>query len=199
MLDLLMAADAALLRQIVSWPHPDWLNWVFLAASRVGVGGSIWIALALILWLTRRISRVGFARLLLAILLVHLVVDVWLKPWVDRVRPPFAMPDLRVIGEVPRTPSFPSGHAANAIAGAVVLATSLGDKRARAVVWIAAGLVSVARVYLGVHYPLDASAGVVVGWLCGTGALVVAWPKRAPVRRPAQTSHDMQPGRHEAA
>jgi undecaprenyl-diphosphatase len=199
MLDSLLAADATLLRQIVSWPHPDWLNSVFLAASKVGVGGSIWVLLGLILFVTRQINRVEFVRLLLAIVLVHIAVDLWLKPWVGRIRPPFAIPDLSVIGDVPRTPSFPSGHAANAIAAAVVLTTSLGNTAARWVIWIAAAIVSVARVYLGVHYPLDASVGVIVGWLCGMGALTVALPQGPPVRRPARTNDEVQPDRHRAA
>jgi undecaprenyl-diphosphatase len=199
MLDSLLAADAMLLRQIVSWPHPDWLNSLFLVASRVGVGGGIWVALGLILFVTRRISRVEFVRLLLAIVLVHVAVDFWLKPWVGRIRPPFAIPDLSVIGDVPRTPSFPSGHAANAIAAAVVLTTSVGNRTARWVIWFAAAVVSVARVYLGVHYPLDASVGVIVGWLCGMGALTVALPKRSPIRRPVRGSEEVQPDRHRAA
>jgi undecaprenyl-diphosphatase len=171
MVDALLAADAALLRHIVSWPHPDWLNWVFLVASRVGVGGTIWLVLGLILFLTRRIGRLAFVRLILVIVLVHVVVDFMLKPWVGRLRPPLAMPDLPVIGEIPRTPSFPSGHAANAIAGAVVLTSSSRGKIDRQVVWIAAVLVGVARVYLGVHYPLDIVGGAIVGWLCGAGAM----------------------------
>jgi undecaprenyl-diphosphatase len=172
---------------------------VFLAASKVGVGGSIWVLLGLILFVTRQINRGEFVRLLLAIVLVHIAVDLWLKPWVGRIRPPFAIPDLSVIGDVPRTPSFPSGHAANAIAAAVVLTTSLGNTAARWVIWIAAAIVSVARVYLGVHYPLDASVGVIVGWLCGMGALTVALPQGPPVRRPARTNDEVQPDRHRAA
>jgi undecaprenyl-diphosphatase len=199
MLDALLAADATLLRHIVSWPHPDWLSSVFLAASRVGVGGGIWVVLGLILLATRQINRFDFVRLLLAIVLVHVAVDLWLKPWVGRIRPPFAIPDLSVVGDVPRTPSFPSGHAANAIAAAVVLTASLGNTTARWAVGIAAAIVSVARVYLGVHYPLDASVGMILGWLCGTGALRVVLPEHSPARRPARTTHEVRPVHHRAA
>jgi undecaprenyl-diphosphatase len=180
MLDILLAADAALLRQIVSWPHPDWLNWVFLAASRVGIGGAIWVATGLLLFVTRRIAPVGFLRLLIAILLVHVVVDLTLKPLVHRPRPPYAIAGLHVVGDTPRTASFPSGHAANAIAGALVLAALVRKKSARAIIWTAAAVVGVARVYLGVHYPLDATAGALVGALCGAAAMRIPLPQGPP-------------------
>jgi undecaprenyl-diphosphatase len=183
MLDALLAADAALLREILSLPHPDWLNRLFLFLSRVGIGGGIWLAGGLLLFLTHRISRGGFVRLILAIVLVHLVVDYTLKPSVGRLRPPVAVSGLHVIGDVPPTPSFPSGHAANSVAAALVLATAWRKRTAHWVIWIGAALVGVARVYLGVHYPLDAAAGAIVGLLCGAAALVVPLPQRVPIRR----------------
>lgn len=61
--------------------------------------------------------------------------------------------------------SFPSSHAANAMALALFVIFYLGEKKK----WLITGmifwvlLVSYSRIYLGVHYPTD----LLVGWLVG--------------------------------
>jgi undecaprenyl-diphosphatase len=183
MLDAILAADGALLRRILDLPHPQWANWIGLAASRVGIAGVIWIVYGLVLFLRHRIGRAGLIRLLLAIVVVHLVVDYALKPWVDRSRPPVAMPDLEAIGAIPETRSFPSGHTAHAVAGALVLTALYPSAAAAWLTWLAAAVVGLARVYLGVHYPLDAFAGAIVGLCCGAAALRVPLPGQHHVQR----------------
>src|SRR5205814_9375069 len=96
-LKAVLAIDETLLRAILALPHPDWLNWVFLGASRVG-GGAIWVAAGLALFLNHRIGRQDLLRLILAVLLTDAVIDLALKPWIDRPRPPLAITDLRAIG-----------------------------------------------------------------------------------------------------
>ncbi|MGH2458210.1 MAG: phosphatase PAP2 family protein [Chloroflexota bacterium] len=75
--------------------------------------------------------------------------------------------------------SFPSDHATASFA---VASTAL----ARRMPWrwpllIAAALVAIARVYVGVHYPLD----VIVGALIGTGFAIALWRLDARIARPA--------------
>jgi undecaprenyl-diphosphatase len=41
----------------------------------------------------------------------------------------------------------------------------------RVLLWSLAALVSLSRVYVGVHYPLDVIAGVALGIICGLIAL----------------------------
>ena len=86
-------------------------------------------------------------------------------------------PDVEALGSVPSTPSFPSGHTAAAFVlyGALVLvARSLSSRTVPKALWavpIATGtLVAAARVYEGVHHPID----VVAGLLLGIGALIAA-------------------------
>ncbi|MBI2047602.1 MAG: phosphatase PAP2 family protein [Candidatus Liptonbacteria bacterium] len=66
--------------------------------------------------------------------------------------------------------SFPSGHAAFYFA----LATALFFYNRRAGIWyfILSLLIGVARIFVGVHWPLDVLAGAVLGVLCG---LFVHW------------------------
>lgn len=62
---------------------------------------------------------------------------------------------------------YASGHAAVAAGAAAALSPWLG-RTGTIVVWCLAGLVAVARVYVGVHLPLDVIGGVGIGLLCGS-------------------------------
>jgi undecaprenyl-diphosphatase len=123
----------------------------------------------------------------LAVGITDLVVAEVVKPWVDRLRPCFALPDVRLlIPRQPHSPSFPSSHAANCFAIATVLAT-LGPGFAR-ICFLVAALVALSRVYLGVHYPLDILAGALLGLGVGAGvralpgSLAAAGSRRGPKR-----------------
>lgn len=171
----ILSLDETLLRAVLAIPHPPALQAVMQAASYAGIGGAVWVAAGLALTLGGAVRWPGFLRLIVAIALVHLVVDGMIKPLVGRQRPPIGIAGLVVGTDVPPSPSFPSGHAANAIAAAIVLGRTW--PRGRRVTWAAAAVVAAARVYLGVHYPLDALAGAGVGWVCGW--IAVREPPRA--------------------
>lgn len=98
--------------------------------------------------------------------------------------------------------SFPSGHATNstamALAVLLMLAPLLSDRARRALGVVAVAFVAVVvlhRVFLGVHYPSDVLAGVVLG-----GGLVLAgsrlWPPaaaRTPTDVPPEPIPDRRP------
>lgn len=58
---------------------------------------------------------------------------------------------------------LPSGHAQNAVSVWGRLALAVGSSRALAAAVILTGLISLSRLYLGVHFPLD----ILAGWLVG--------------------------------
>ncbi len=106
------------------------------------------------------------ALLLLVSTFGGLVLNGILKIGFNRPRPAIFLPEVNTISS-----SFPSGHAMNAaiVYGTVAyLAARLHKRRwARALVMTAAliviVLISVSRLYLGVHYPSDVVAGVAIG------------------------------------
>ena len=85
-----------------------------------------------------------------------------------------------------RSNSFPSTHATNVAAVAVVLAF-LDRKTLWATIPLAL-LVGLSRVYTGNHYPGDVLAGYALGALCGAAVtgIVLAVGRRRWARRPAE-------------
>jgi membrane-associated phospholipid phosphatase len=167
MIDALLRLDAGLARWCMSlagWPP---LDAAVGALTLAGVQGALWIVIGVALAVRRRGFVVdGFVRLLWSVVLAGLVVSQLAKPLVGRGRPdgthltrsgPAAFATRWTGGY-----SFPSGHAAQAVAGAYAL--SFMWPRRRAWLWGLALAMATSRVYLGVHYPLDIAAGGAIGW-----------------------------------
>ncbi|MEE8130891.1 MAG: phosphatase PAP2 family protein, partial [Vicinamibacterales bacterium] len=115
----------------------------------------------------------GVWRLVLALLVTYGVVELVLKPTLARDRPPVAHAGVVVSTALPGSFSFPSGHAASAAAGAFALSRIWPS--ATPALWMLALLIGASRVYLGVHYPLDVVAGLLIGLGCAyvvTGGMV---------------------------
>jgi undecaprenyl-diphosphatase len=94
----------------------------------------------------------------------------FLKVLVGENRP--SEPDPLV--SIPHSHSFPSGHTATAVAGAVVLSV-LAPRAAPLFVLLAAG-VAYSRLYVGAHFPLDVVGGAVLG--AATALLLLAVVRR---------------------
>jgi undecaprenyl-diphosphatase len=94
---------------------------------------------------------------------VAVVVGFGLKEGVRRARPVLAHPVAHASGF-----SFPSGHALGSAAAYASVAIVLGSRAPRTV-RVAVGVVvpmvvAATRVFLGVHFPSDVVAGLVLGW-----------------------------------
>jgi membrane-associated phospholipid phosphatase len=95
------------------------------------------------------------------------------KQFITRGRPSTLVDDVEFHGAVARGLGFVSGHAAVAVALAVVAFPYLG-RRAR---WAVGGLavfVCMARVYVGAHLPLDVADAAALGLVVGAVVRLVS-------------------------
>ena len=152
----------------------DPLRVVALNAQYVLVGLLAILFLATGKWRSRNgrvaVVAAGFSALL-ALGIAHLLADIWARP-----RPYVTHPDAHLFIPPSHDTSFPSDHATAAFA--IAVAILLRHRRAG---WIALGLavlLSIARVAVGTHYPVDVLAGAAVG----TAAALIMW--HPSVRRP---------------
>lgn len=155
-----------------------WTNSVFDAAMPfvTDLNKQPWliaIVAALMVWALWRGGVRGRQAVAVAILTI-VVMDQFssfvLKDLFLRPRPCHELTDVRLLVPCGGGKAFPSSHAVNTFAGALVL----GFFYPRAL-WYLIGyavLVAYSRVYVGVHYPLDVLGGAVIGL---TGASVIVW------------------------
>jgi undecaprenyl-diphosphatase len=168
--------DTSVLHAIIQLRQP-WLDDVMLVASALGAAGFIWWVAALITMVFPD-KRAGAFRLILTVALTYGVNDFLLKPLFDRDRPFAVDPSITVIDARPVTKSFPSGHGAMAVAGAIAGARMLPGSAW--IWWPLALLVSISRVYIGVHWPSDLIGGVVIGAALAWFVLGGSAPRYAP-------------------
>jgi undecaprenyl-diphosphatase len=99
---------------------------------------------------------------------------------VDRARPFVADPHgVHLFSSHAADPGFPSDHATGAFA--VAMAIWLRNRRLGTVALIAAAVLSVGRVAIGVHYPSDVVAGAILG--CAAALLFFTRPARTRIDR----------------
>lgn len=150
-----------------------------------GVGFTAFLVLASIIYVTLKRWWNDLRLLVLASGGILIIIDLWLKPWFDRHRPPEKL--LSVDGR-----SFPSGHAAGAVAfyGAILLILAARYPRWRtpiaigACLWIS--LVWLSTLYVRAHWPTDLLAGAATGlaWLTLCKALWTVDSPRKSVQPP---------------
>jgi undecaprenyl-diphosphatase len=90
----------------------------------------------------------------------------------NRARPYISDTEIAPLIKTPSSSSFPSGHAATAAAGAITL-SAVYPAFAPALV-LSGVIVALSRVYLGVHYPFDVLAGLLIGTATAVVVLILA-------------------------
>lgn len=187
--DLPLAAVAAMVAILLLQANRP----LFLGFNRLSVytGDEVWacvtilgdalIALTLFLPLVRRWPDLVWAGLLtglLATLFVH-----GLKHPLHLGRPALILPkeQFHIIGRTYYSLAFPSGHAATGFAFVGVILLHLSNEwryRLAGPLLALAGLISLSRIVVGAHWPLDVLAGAAGGWLAAV--LGTFWARRWP-------------------
>ena len=133
----------------------------------------VFVALILLWMLIRGRSHVRIAAILLIITIVisdQLSSSV-IKYWLVRQRPCFALQNVHLLVSCGSGYSFPSSHAVNNFAAAIILAFFF--PRTKWWFFGFAAIVAFSRVYVGVHYPSDVIGGAVIGLFCAGSVLLV--------------------------
>lgn len=136
--------------------------------TTLGNGGVIWIMLTVLLLLIPKTRKIGCMSAI-ALIGTLLVNNMLLKNLVARTRPYEVIEGLTYIVKTPVDYSFPSGHAGCSFSVACIMYRRL-PRRYGVPALILAILISVSRLYVGVHYPSDVIFGVISGIAISYGA-----------------------------
>ena len=167
--------DESVNRWFVARRTPSWNDWTGYATRVADTLGILVVLLlaAIILFLLRHRWQ---ALILLLALSLELLTFLTVNYSVGRPRP-----DVKPLGSLPSTSSFPSGHTAATIALygglALIISHRLRSRVAGFFLWTLAVLLATAigfaRIYRGMHHPSDVIAGALMG-LAALGVAVVA-------------------------
>jgi undecaprenyl-diphosphatase len=160
----LLSFDFTILNFIYDHFRSGILDILMPIITTLGSGGMIWIALAIVLLISRRYRNAGIA-IVIALVLDVIVCNVILKPLVARIRPFDLNTAVQLLIARPTDYSFPSGHTAASFAATSAL--YFCQQRFWKPALVLAILISFSRLYLYVHYPSDVLAGAVLGIIIG--------------------------------
>jgi undecaprenyl-diphosphatase len=172
MLDYLNQIDRAILVFFNQQYSPFWDELMLLITGKY-----IWIPLyvvliGLLIYKLKKTSWIAILTLVLTITVADQFASSFCKPTFKRLRPchdDAIKSQLHIIKPAGSQYGFISSHAANtfALATFIFMAFKSDQKWIGYTLFIWAAMVSLSRVYLGVHYPGDVLAGGVTGIVWG--------------------------------
>lgn len=138
--------------------------------SRLG-DGYLYAILALVIFHLDSIDGAAFVKNGLLAFAIELPLYLLLKNLIRRPRPNHSLPGFRPRHQASDKFSLPSGHTAAAFLFATLL--SFYYPQFYLLFFSIAGLIGCSRVLLGVHYPSDIAAGILLG--CGSALVVISY------------------------
>lgn len=148
------------------------LDRVMPALSWSGNLGAIWLALlgAIALFgkkTGRRIALIGLGALAMGFFASEIIKEITMRP-----RPFLSLDEARLLISAPSSYAFPSGHTTSSFAVASGLLLGTWRLLGRVPFWAwgslaLAAAISYSRLYVGVHWPTDVLAGIVLGVASG--------------------------------
>ena len=163
MLDAIINFDTESLLWIQETLRFPFLNPVMIFITSIGNYAFVWIVISVSLVIPQKTRKIGIMSLV-ALLVSFLLNNLILKDVVGRIRPYEVISGLELLVNPATDLSFPSGHAGNSFAVAVVLFQKLPRKYGIPAL-VLASLIGISRLYIGIHYPTDVLAGAVIGTL----------------------------------
>ena len=180
--DSLLGFDLSVFQWIQSIQN-GFLDALMVGVTTLGNAGAIFIVLGFVLLFTKKYRKAGLA-VLVALIVMLLCSDIFLKEFFARVRPfnlfesnpekyavwgtAYVFPELVY---KPSSFSFPSGHTASAFAAATAL---LWYSRKWGIpTMVFAAVMGFSRIYVQVHYCTDVFGGIVAGIICGLIAVLI--------------------------
>lgn len=150
--------------------RPKWLDASMWLLTQLGNGLTAFIVSIFLFFFADRGAAVS---LLLGTITLWLVVET--TKWITNRARPFAVhKTARVVGKPAPRRSFPSGHTAQAFLIITVLVRQFAPALWIAILlYAAAALVGLTRMYLGAHFPRDVVGGMVLGIMWGILASII--------------------------
>lgn len=163
MIELIKVFDVGIIELIQNNLHSPIINKVMIFITGLGDSGAIWILIGLAFLINKEYRKIGFM-ILVALALGSILGEGIIKNIIQRDRPFISMEGIDMLIKAPTSYSFPSGHTTSSFAAAGVILINFKNKSIYA--FILAGLIAFSRIYLGVHFPTDIIAGIVLGLSC---------------------------------
>ena len=163
-------ADRALFRVIF---HVKWtpLTPIMRAFTVAGRAGALWGVFAFLAYPATGFETYNLLVPWTAVAVSWVIAEV-AKFLFNRARPFISDTEIAPLIRTPSSSSFPSGHSASAAAGAITL-SAIYPAFTPALV-LSGFLVALSRIYLGVHYPFDVLAGILIGTATAAVVLILA-------------------------
>jgi membrane-associated phospholipid phosphatase len=149
-----------LVRRDLQVPAAQRVVTVYTAA---GEHAALWHAIGVAGLLADRSQAPRWRRAMAGVLVTQLV-NTAVKGVFRRRRP--ALQDLPALVKVPTSLSFPSAHSSSSFAAARAYSALLPARP----LYLAASVMALSRVYVGVHYPSDIAVGAALGLGIGSAA-----------------------------
>lgn len=169
MIDWLVNIDIEVMRFMnVTLSNPVFDVVMPIVTSEIFVRSILVLAVLIMIWKGGKYGRITALLAVLVVILSDQMSSTVLKPWVGRLRPCKTLDSLNVLVNCSSGWSFPSGHATNSFAQAVLW--SVRYPRLGYFAYPLAAVIALSRIFVGVHYPLDVLTGAILGSAC---ALVI--------------------------
>lgn len=117
---------------------------------------SIWL-----IWKGGKRGRIAIILLGITIIFADQISSSLLKNLIERLRPCNDIISVRLLINCGSGYSFPSSHAVNSFAAALILSRFYNENKY--IFYTIAALIAYSRVYVGVHYTFDVIAGAIIG------------------------------------